>query len=82
MTYFLDSIKKINSSKEAIDRIFFTFIVLLLYRFGSFVVLPGIDLALVEINSNARGAGSPRRETPTHCHGALVTHSQDLPSCD
>ena len=48
MAYFLESIKKILNTKEIIERLSFTLFALLLYRLGSFIVLPGIDLVLVE----------------------------------
>lgn len=42
---FVDTIKNINKVKDLKHRILVTFLFVLIYRFGSFVVLPGIDSA-------------------------------------
>lgn len=49
-------IKNIWSIKELRDRITFTLLLLLIYRVGTFVVLPGVVPAALERNSQNRGA--------------------------
>ena len=48
MKVWIETVKKIITSKEALKRLQFTIIAVLLYRFGSFVMLPGVDLFKVE----------------------------------
>jgi len=43
MKKFIDTLKNIWSIKELRERILFTLFILAVYRFGSFVVLPGVD---------------------------------------
>ena len=40
---FIDTLKNIWSIKELKDKILFTLLILAIYRFGSFVVLPGVS---------------------------------------
>ena len=49
---FFERIKKYFSVPEVVDRLKFTFLVLLVYRFGSFVILPSVDYAMVESTQN------------------------------
>ncbi len=44
---FLETIKHIGEVKDLRNRILVTFLFVLIYRFGSFVVLPGIDPLLI-----------------------------------
>lgn len=56
MNKFIETLKNIWSIKELRERIIFTLIILAVYRFGSFVVLPGVDPAALDQAANARGA--------------------------
>jgi len=49
-------IKNIWSIKELRDRISFTLLLLLIYRVGTFVVLPGVETAALEKANQSRGA--------------------------
>lgn len=53
---FIQTLKNIWSIKELRDRILFTLFILAVYRFGSFVVLPGVDPGALDSAANARGA--------------------------
>ncbi len=55
MKKFLDTLKNIWSIKELRDRILFTLGLLLIYRFGSFVVLPGINPNALDSGSSGQG---------------------------
>jgi len=55
MKKFIETLKNIWSIKELRNRILFTLALLLVYRFGSFVVLPGIDPA--QLNKAGGGQG-------------------------
>ena len=58
MKNFLETILNIYNIKELRDRIGTTLVILLIYRFGAQIVLPGIDsVQLAELNSRADGAG-------------------------
>lgn len=56
MSNFVQTFKNIWSIKELRERILFTLLILAVYRFGSFVVLPGVDPAALDSAANARGA--------------------------
>ncbi len=43
MKKFIDTLRNIWSIKELRERILFTLLILLIYRFGTFIVLPGVD---------------------------------------
>ena len=53
---FFTVLKNIWSIKELRDRIIFTLVLLLVYRIGTFVVLPGVVPAALEKASESRGA--------------------------
>ena len=55
MKKFINTIRNIWKIKELRNRILFTFGILLIYRFGSFVVLPGVNTAVLksQVSSNA-----------------------------
>ncbi len=55
MKKFINTIKNIWKIKELRNRILFTFGILLIYRFGSFVVLPGVNTVVLKqsVQSNA-----------------------------
>lgn len=48
MKGFVDTIKSIWSIKELRNKIYYTIILLLVYRLGTHIVLPGIDLATIK----------------------------------
>ena len=54
MNKLIDLIKSIYNIKELRDRILFTLTLLLVYRLGAQVVLPGVDsLALSDLSSRS-----------------------------
>ncbi len=56
MKKFIDTIKNIYKVKDLRHRILVTFLFVLIYRFGSFVVLPGIDVdALTKLKEQTEG---------------------------
>jgi len=58
MNKLIDLIKSIYNIKELRDRILFTLTLLLVYRLGAQVVLPGVDsLALSDLSSRSDGGG-------------------------
>lgn len=52
---FIETIKHINEVKDLRHRILVTFVFVLIYRFGSFVVLPGIDPVQLNEANNLAG---------------------------
>ena len=48
MKKFIDTLKNIYKIKELRNRIIFTLGILMVYRFGSFVVLPGVIPSVFE----------------------------------
>ncbi len=55
MKKFIETIKNIFKIEELRKRLVYTFLLVLVYRIGSFVVLPGIDAAqLAELQSNTK----------------------------
>ena len=44
---FVETIKNIFKIEELRKRLVYTFILILIYRFGCFVVLPGIDASML-----------------------------------
>src|SRR5690606_13748831 len=48
MKKFITTIKNIWKIKELRERILFTLLILLVYRFGTYVLLPGVNRALLE----------------------------------
>lgn len=55
MSRFIETIRNIFKIEELRKRILFTLLIILIYRFGSFVVIPGIDpnkLAALQSSSN------------------------------
>jgi preprotein translocase subunit SecY len=58
MNKLIDVIKSIYKIKELRERILFTLVLLLVYRLGAQVVLPGVDsLALSDLSSRSDGGG-------------------------
>ena len=58
MNRLIDLIKSIYKIKELRERILFTLTLLLVYRLGAQVVLPGVDsLALSDLSSRSDGGG-------------------------
>ena len=58
MNKLIDLIKSIYKIKELRERILFTLVLLLVYRLGAQVVLPGVDsLALSDLSSRSDGGG-------------------------
>lgn len=55
MKNFLETIKNIWSIDELRNRILYTLGLLLIYRFGSFVVLPGVDKAALVQGNGGQG---------------------------
>ena len=55
MNKFIETLKNIWSIKELKDRILFTLLLLLIYRVGSFIVLPGVDSKALEQAVSAGG---------------------------
>lgn len=56
MKGFVDTIKSIWSVKELRNKIYYTIILLLIYRLGTHIVLPGIDLASIkDLGKNTEG---------------------------
>ena len=56
MNKFIETLKNIWNITELRGRILFTLLILAVYRFGSFVVLPGVDYKALEIATSG-GAG-------------------------
>jgi len=54
---FIKTVKNIWSITELRDRILFTLLMILIYRIGSFVVLPGVDAAALARAIEAQGEG-------------------------
>ena len=55
MKKFIETIKNIFKIEELRKRLLYTFILILIYRFGCFVVLPGIDASmLATLKTNAQ----------------------------
>ena len=52
MKKLIETLKHIWSIEELRRRIVYTFILLAVYRLGSFIVLPGIDSSVLEMNMN------------------------------
>ncbi|MCQ2131119.1 MAG: preprotein translocase subunit SecY [Bacteroidales bacterium] len=57
MKKFIDTIKNIFKIEELRKRIVYTLLLVLLYRFGCFVVLPGIDATLLATLQNKASTG-------------------------
>lgn len=55
MNKLLDTLKNIWSIKELRERILFTLLLLLVFRFGSYVVLPGVNAAALQSAAAERG---------------------------
>ncbi len=56
MNKFFENLKNIWSIKELRERIIFTLGLLAIYRLGSFIVLPGVDVQALEAANSGRGA--------------------------
>ena len=56
MKKFIDTITNIWSIKELRNRILFTLVILAVFRFGSFVVLPGVNPDALAAAASQRGA--------------------------
>src|SRR5690606_35458925 len=58
MKGFFDTLKNIWAIEELRNKILFTLAMLLVYRFGSYIPLPGIDLSEIDHDVlSARGSG-------------------------
>ncbi len=57
MKKFFTTLKNIWSIEELRNRIIFTLSILMLFRFGCYVVLPGVMPAVLEANSSSGGGG-------------------------
>ncbi len=55
MNRFFQTVKNIWSIKELRDRILFTLLLLAVYRFGSYVLLPGVDSEVLQAQAANRG---------------------------
>ncbi len=53
---FIDTLKNIWKIKELRERILFTLLILMIYRFGCYVVLPGVNPEVLEL-SQSQGGG-------------------------
>ncbi len=53
MKKFIDTLQNIWKIKELRERILFTLFILMVYRFGSFVVLPGVNASALDVGTNA-----------------------------
>jgi len=56
MNKFIETLKNIWKIKELRNRILFTMAILAIYRFGAYVVLPGVNPHVLEAASASRGA--------------------------
>jgi preprotein translocase subunit SecY len=56
MNKFIETIKNIWKIKELRNRILFTLVILAIYRFGAFVVLPGVNPDVLQAAHASRGA--------------------------
>jgi len=56
MNKFIETFKNIWSIKELRERILFTLLLLFVYRVGSFIVLPGVDGAVLDQAVSQRGS--------------------------
>ncbi|HLT93842.1 MAG TPA: hypothetical protein VKZ56_04740, partial [Membranihabitans sp.] len=52
MKSFITTIKNIWKIKELRERILFTLLILLVYRFGTYVLLPGVDRIALEASTS------------------------------
>ncbi len=55
MNKFIESLKNIWSIKELRNRILFTLLLLAIYRWGTYIVLPGVNSAAIESAASNRG---------------------------
>lgn len=55
MRNIIDTIRNIYSIKELRDRIGYTLLILAVFRLGTFVVLPGVDVAKMEASASTGG---------------------------
>ena len=56
MNKFIETLKNIWKIEELRNRILFTLAILAVYRFGSYVVLPGVNATALSVAADARGA--------------------------
>ncbi|MDG2449351.1 MAG: preprotein translocase subunit SecY, partial [Saprospiraceae bacterium] len=56
MNKFIETLQNIWKIEELRNRILFTLALLMVYRFGSFVVLPGVIPSALDAAASARGA--------------------------
>jgi preprotein translocase subunit SecY len=71
MNSFIQTLKNIWSIKELRDKIVFTLIVLAVFRFGSYVVLPGVNFEALDTASSTRGANDLLKLINTFTGGAF-----------
>jgi preprotein translocase subunit SecY len=58
MNKFIETLKNIYSIKELRDKILFTIFILAVFRFGSFVVLPGVNASALASAADTRDANN------------------------
>jgi preprotein translocase subunit SecY len=71
MNKFIETLKNIWSIKELRDKIIFTLIILAVFRFGSFVVLPGVNYVALDAAASTRGANDLLKLINTFTGGAF-----------
>lgn len=71
MNKFIETIRNIWSIKELREKIIFTLIILAVFRFGSFVVLPGVNYVALDAASGTRGANDLLKLINTFTGGAF-----------
>ncbi len=71
MNKFFETIKNIWSIKELRDKILFTLMILAVYRFGSYIVLPGVNAAALDASSVGRKANDLLQLINTFTGGAF-----------
>ncbi len=71
MNKFIETLKNIWSIKELKDKILFTILILAVYRFGSYVVLPGVNASALETAASTSKANDLLQLINTFTGGAF-----------
>jgi preprotein translocase subunit SecY len=71
MKKFLETIQNIWSIKELRDKILFTLIALVVFRLGSFIVLPGVNYQALEASTTSGGTNDLLKLINTFTGGAF-----------
>ncbi|MBK6364035.1 MAG: preprotein translocase subunit SecY [Saprospiraceae bacterium] len=71
MKNFFETLKNIWSIKELRDKILFTLVAMAIFRFGSYVVLPGVNYIALESAADSRGANDLLKLINTFTGGAF-----------